>query len=384
MPLYGQSASVAIGTPVGSGSSGSVLFVDTAGQLGQDNAHLFWDDANNRLGVGTASPSYPVHVVGEVAAFDTSATPVRGLFKAVNPLNNFPQTHFQIGQSASDLIANLVVSPLFSSAGVQKVGSLVVASNKDLTDSGEFDTYLLTDANGDFGPAAATIGSEAVGGAVEGNGLAMGFTTRVLFAGIPYALWITNTSAQQIGIGGLTSPTARLHIAAGTATANTSPLKLNSGTLLTAPEAGAIEFLTDLFYATTTTGTIRRALVAASTGRKTAQNSAQTLATYTLGASDASFVVSANILVTTATTHNFTVTCSYTDEGNTARVLTLSFTLVAGGAFVTAVANGNGAVPYMGIPQHIRCKASTTITIATTGTFTTVTYNGEGLIQQAA
>jgi hypothetical protein len=88
--------------------------------------------------------------------------------------------------------------------------------------------------------------------------------------------------------------------------------------------------------------------------------------------------------VTTATTHNFTVTCAYTDEGNTARTLTLSFTLVAGGAFTTAVANANGAVPYMGIPQHIRVKANTAITIATTGTFTTVTYNVEGLIRQLA
>jgi len=34
------------------------------------------------------------------------------------------------------------------------------------------------------------------------------------------------------------------------------------------------------------------------------------------------------------------------------------------------------------MPIHIRCKAATTITIATTGTFTTVTYNVEGRIAQ--
>jgi len=39
-----------------------------------------------------------------------------------------------------------------------------------------------------------------------------------------------------------TQPTARLHIAAGSATAGTAPLKFTSGTLLTTPENGAIEF----------------------------------------------------------------------------------------------------------------------------------------------
>ena len=118
-------------------------------------------------------------------------------------------------------------------------------------------------------------------------------------------------------------------------------------------------------------------------GRATAQTGANaSVSTFTVGAADASFEVSANVLVTTATNHNFTVTCAYTDEGNTARTLTLTFGLVAGGVATTAVANANGAVPYHGVPLHIRCKASTAITIATTGTFTTVTYNVEGVIRQ--
>lgn len=106
---------------------------------------------------------------------------------------------------------------------------------------------------------------------------------------------------------------------------------------------------------------------------------------YTVGAADGTFRVCANVLVTTSTTHNFTVAVAYTDQGNTARTLTLSFTLVAGGALVTAIDNANGAVPYMGIAQLIRCKASTSITIKTVaGTFTTVTYDVDGLIEQVA
>ncbi len=108
------------------------------------------------------------------------------------------------------------------------------------------------------------------------------------------------------------------------------------------------------------------------------------IAAHTVGANDASFEVSANVLVTTATNHTFTLTCAYTDEGNTARTLTLSFVLVAGSAITTSIANATGTVPYMGIPVHIRCKAATTITIASAagGTYTTVVYNAEGCIRK--
>lgn len=66
-------------------------------------------------------------------------------------------------------------------------------------------------------------------------------------------------STGNIGFGpNQTSPTARIHILAGSSVANTAPLKFTSGALLTAPEAGAIEFLTDAWYGTITTGAARK------------------------------------------------------------------------------------------------------------------------------
>jgi hypothetical protein len=60
-------------------------------------------------------------------------------------------------------------------------------------------------------------------------------------------------SRGNVGIG-QTSPTARLHLAAGTATASTAPLKFTSGTNLTTAEAGAMEFNgTNLFFSPSTT-----------------------------------------------------------------------------------------------------------------------------------
>jgi hypothetical protein len=49
---------------------------------------------------------------------------------------------------------------------------------------------------------------------------------------------------------GVQSPSARLHLGAGTASTNTSPLKFTSGTLLTTTEAGAVEFDGTHFYGT--------------------------------------------------------------------------------------------------------------------------------------
>lgn len=117
-------------------------------------------------------------------------------------------------------------------------------------------------------------------------------------------------------------------------------------------------------------------------GRSTAQTAAvASVATYTNGAVDGSFIVSANANITTSTAHSFTTTCTYTDETNTSRVLTMSYSGLTG-TVLTAITNVTGAGPYEGIPVRIRCKASTAITVATTGTFTTVTYNVEADITQ--
>jgi len=53
-------------------------------------------------------------------------------------------------------------------------------------------------------------------------------------------------------------PVARVDIAAGSATAGTAPIKLHSGSLLTTPVSGSIEFLTDKMYLTISTGAARK------------------------------------------------------------------------------------------------------------------------------
>ena len=47
-------------------TTGSVVFAGASGTYTQDNANFFWDDTNNRLGIGNTSPSQKLNVSGTV------------------------------------------------------------------------------------------------------------------------------------------------------------------------------------------------------------------------------------------------------------------------------------------------------------------------------
>lgn len=59
---------------------------------------------------------------------------------------------------------------------------------------------------------------------------------------------LLNETSGNVGVG--TTPTARLHLAAGTATGSSAPLKLTTGTALTTPEDGALEYHSSHLYFT--------------------------------------------------------------------------------------------------------------------------------------
>ena len=43
-------------------TQGSVVFAGAGGLISQDNSNLFWDDTNNRLGIGTTGPDQPLEI----------------------------------------------------------------------------------------------------------------------------------------------------------------------------------------------------------------------------------------------------------------------------------------------------------------------------------
>ena len=65
-------------------TAGSVVFAGASGVYSQDNANLFWDDTNNRLGIGTTAPAVPLEVSTTIRAtglfqrFDNSGLSLSG------------------------------------------------------------------------------------------------------------------------------------------------------------------------------------------------------------------------------------------------------------------------------------------------------------------
>ncbi len=59
--LVGSVATLTITTAL---TQGSVGFIGASGALVQDNANFFWDDTNNRLGIGTNAPTTAIDVFG--------------------------------------------------------------------------------------------------------------------------------------------------------------------------------------------------------------------------------------------------------------------------------------------------------------------------------
>jgi hypothetical protein len=178
------------------------------------------------------------------------------------------------------------------------------------------------------------------------------------------------SGAGKVGINN-TSPTAWLHIRAGTATANEAPLKFTSGPLLTAPEAGAIEYLTPDLYLTEGAGPTRKRILVAPT---------QTL--------DATGPALDGTLVTAPATCSRLFVFGYfdlaTDAVNAASVLIEVETAVGSGAYkavqkcsiLTAGAATNLSIPFnFTVIGGARYRFTQTVAGASTAAFGADGYN---------
>ena len=85
-------------------TTGSVVFAGASGTYTQDNANLFWDDTNNRLGIGTAAPIDKVDVLSTVWA-RSGGTTGSGVVGAVGnnyaSLPSYRSTYLQQYDTAS-------------------------------------------------------------------------------------------------------------------------------------------------------------------------------------------------------------------------------------------------------------------------------------------
>lgn len=174
---------------------------------------------------------------------------------------------------------------------------------------------------------------------------------------------------------------------AGTGSSRNTRVKSAGGTIILA-SAGSDKYGfgatgTTLWAGITTVALGNPAIVSASAPLTGQVAAVASVTAFTVGSSDGTFEVSANVNVTAATTAAFGVVITYTDETNAGRSLTLPVAQLAG-TFIASITNVTGTGPYEGAVLTIRAKAATVITVTTAGTFTSVTYNVSGTIKQVA
>jgi hypothetical protein len=118
-------SSLTLGTPLpissgGTGSSaaltqGSVVFAGVGGAYSQDNANFFWDDTNNRLGIGTATPASSLNILGDQILAGATGTATLGLQLKGPAISAIPSAQVQgyiaTGDSSIGVAGDLLIAP---------------------------------------------------------------------------------------------------------------------------------------------------------------------------------------------------------------------------------------------------------------------------------
>ncbi len=180
-------------------TKGKILFGNSA-----------YDEVNNRLGIGISSPVVKLHVLTGTYIYPASDT-------------NY------VAQNSGQYVAEYI------GTNTEYAGFLVRGTGAGTQ---PFVQYYNSSTGKAWTQMMTTAGDLNI---LKGS--ALGTTL------------LTLGNNLNVGIAKAT-PTARLHLGAGTATAETAPLKLTSGTNLTTPEDGAFEFDgTNLYF---TVGGVRK------------------------------------------------------------------------------------------------------------------------------
>jgi hypothetical protein len=293
-----------------------IFFANATGVLTQDAANLSWDDGNNFFGVRTNSPGYMISGgdgtgIGAqwISNYGNTANILMGQAGGTYFGKSIGTTAFIVQDNARNfdlLIGNAnSKAVLFGTAGVDRGGfdlsghfrPSVTNTYTNGTSSlrwsnvygvlGDFSGIITTSAGISVGTNAAigtsaTIGTsltvgttaEVTGSFTWAKGSAQymwgylgttrfawsGLNTNYIYSGGSGGLIIgnqaDNAALVTVTNTGVTTLIEKFKPAAGSTTV--TPLQFTSGALNTTPLAGGLEFLTDKYYATITTGAARK------------------------------------------------------------------------------------------------------------------------------
>ncbi|MDO6492820.1 MULTISPECIES: beta strand repeat-containing protein [unclassified Cellulophaga] len=121
-------------TGIPTGTAGSIFFSDGAGNLTENNTELFWDNTNNRLGIGTSSPTSTLQITGEVRS--TS-------FASSQGTANTPAYSFYTGDDTNTGMYRPAADEIgFSVGGTQAVKIEEDSGETNVTVNGAFSTRI--------------------------------------------------------------------------------------------------------------------------------------------------------------------------------------------------------------------------------------------------
>jgi len=139
------------------GTEGSIFYADSDGTTTENNTDLFWDATNNRLGIGTNSPTHKMQVSGQVRATSfanangTSGNPSyrfnsdsdTGMYRAAT--NQLAFSTNGIEAVLIDASQNIGIGTTSPSHKLHVAGN--VRSNRSLSNNGSEDTPSFTFTN---------------------------------------------------------------------------------------------------------------------------------------------------------------------------------------------------------------------------------------------
>jgi hypothetical protein len=210
-----------VSTSIGSGfTNGSVLFATSSGIISQDNSNFFWDDTNNRLGIGTAAPATKLHVVG-ASTFTDYMSVLNGIITSEGGASSTMNIRSNSGKSLS-FGTNAIYDRMYiDTSGNVGIGTTVPGDKLHIVStSAGAETLPLIIQNSDltagtkagikFVPSTATSRYSAIEGIQEdgANRIGMAFLTG---AGATISEWMRINSTGNVGIG-TTTPAYKLDI----------------------------------------------------------------------------------------------------------------------------------------------------------------------------
>lgn len=256
--ILGSSANIIAG---GAGSGGNLALISTTnatrGKIRLGSGTIAVDELNDRFGIGTISPTAPLHVAS------TATDSIVSIAGTVNASgfgfgNNVTTAVNSTTQHVYGWYNNPTLTPPTAKnvANFSTQGTVVAGAGLTIPFSNQIDVGSMTKS----------------GSGTVTNGVGIYLRDQAAGSTANYGVYQDGSNFNyfngKIGIGQAV-PTARLHIAAGTATANTAPLKFTTGTNLTVAVVGVMEY-NNTFHLTNSDATRRHIALAPNNTKVTA------------------------------------------------------------------------------------------------------------------